>query len=87
MYTPYSAVLTDLISTFSNLLETRFVAVAELLTGRCSAMMVTIQDPVVNDIGLSFSLHTLHHAVKDGQYCFLRRKRVRKASLVSGKGS
>ena len=71
---PTSAMFTDLVSTFSNLLETWLVAVVEIPTGWCPAVVVTVQDPVVDNISLSLSLHTLHHAVKDGQYCFLSRK-------------
>ena len=79
-----SIVLTDLISTFSNLLETRFVTVVETLAGWCSAMVVTIQDPVVDKIGLPLSLHSLLHAVKDSQYCFLSRTGERGFNVVQG---
>ena len=51
------------------------MAVFEILTGWCPAMVVTIQDLVVDNISLSLSLNMLHHAVKDGQYCLLSRKR------------
>ena len=74
-YTPCSAQLTDLVSTSSNLLEAWCVAVFEIPTGWCPAVFITIQDLVVDKISLSLSLHTLHHAVKDGQYCLLSRKR------------
>ena len=83
IYIPYSIVHTDLISTFSNLLETRFVTVVETLAGWCSAMVVTIQDPVVDDIGLPLSLPSLPHAVKDGQYCALSRTGQRRSGQVS----
>ena len=49
------------------------MAVVEIPTGWCPAVVVTVQDPVVDNISLFVSLHTLHHAVKDGQYCFLSR--------------
>ena len=79
-----SILLTDLISTFSNLLETRFVTVVEPLAVWCSAMVVTIQDPVVDKIGLPLSLHSLLHAVKDSQYCFLSRTGERGFNVVQG---
>ena len=50
------------------------MAVVEILTGWCHAVFITIQDLVVDNISLFLSLHTLHHAVKDGQYCLLSRK-------------
>ena len=42
------------------------MAVVEIPTGWCPAVVVAIQDPVVDNISLFLSLHTLHHAVKDG---------------------
>ena len=42
------------------------MAVVKLLTGWCHAMVVTIQDMVVDKISLFLSLNLLHHAVKDG---------------------
>ena len=60
------------------------MSVVEFLTGWCSAVVVTVQDPVVDNVSLSLSLHTLHHAVQDGQNGFLHRT-IDKSKLVSGK--
>ena len=54
------------------------MAFVEIWTGWLSAVMVTIQDTVVNNISLTWSLHTLHHAVKDGQYCLLHEQKERR---------